>query len=143
MAIFLLRSKHCGSSYAPPPVGGSTGFADVPLDASYAPWVKQLAAEGISTGCGGSNFCPQTVVNRAQMAIFLLRTKHGATYSPPAVGASTGFGDVPVSASYAPWVKQLVAEGVTSGCGGGNFCPLQNVNRAQLATFLVRAFNLP
>jgi predicted outer membrane repeat protein len=143
MAIFLLRGKHCGSAYIPPAVGASTGFGDVPLDATYAPWVKQLAAEGITAGCGNGNFCPQTVVNRAQMAIFLLRAKHGSTYSPPAVGADTGFGDVPLDATYAPWVKQLAAEGITAGCGGGNFCPLQNVNRAQMATFLVRAFGLP
>ncbi|HAE59440.1 MAG TPA: hypothetical protein DCG54_08030, partial [Anaerolineae bacterium] len=94
-------------------------------------------------GCGGGNFCPQTVVNRAQIAIFLLRAMHGSTYSPPAVGASSGFADVPTSATYAPWVKQLAAEGITAGCGGSNFCPLQNVNRAQMATFLVRAFGLP
>jgi len=143
MAIFLLRGKHCGSSYTPPAVGDSTGFGDVPLSASYAPWVKQLAAEGVTAGCGGGNFCPLQVVNRAQMAIFLLRAKHGSTYSPPAVGATTGFGDVPLDASYAAWVKQLAAEGITAGCGGGNFCPLQNVNRAQMATFLVRAFGLP
>jgi predicted outer membrane repeat protein len=143
MAIFLLRGRHCGSSYTPPAVGASTGFGDVPLDATYAPWVKQLAAEGITAGCGNGNFCPQTVVNRAQMAIFLLRAKHGANYSPPAVGADTGFGDVPLDVSYAPWVKQLAAEGITAGCGSGNFCPLQNVNRAQMATFLVRAFGLP
>ena len=143
MAIFLLRGRHCGSSYTPPAVGGSTGFGDVPLDATYAPWVKQLAAEGVTAGCGNGNFCPQTVVNRAQMAIFLLRARHGSTYSPPAVGATTGFGDVPLDATYAAWVKQLAAEGVTAGCGNGNFCPLQNVNRAQMATFLVRAFGLP
>ena len=143
MAIFLLRGKHCGSSYTPPAVGASTGFGDVPLDATYAPWVKQLAAEGVTAGCGGGNFCPQTVVNRAQIAIFLLRAMHGSTYSPPAVGASSGFADVPTSATYAPWVKQLAAEGITAGCGGSNFCPLQNVNRAQMATFLVRAFGLP
>jgi len=77
------------------------------------------------------------------MAIFLLRAKHGATYSPPAVGDGTGFGDVPLTASYASWVKQLASEGITSGCGSGNFCPLQNVNRAQMATFLVRVFVLP
>ena len=143
MAIFLLRGRHCGSSYTPPAIGASTGFGDVPLDATYAPWVKQLAIEGITAGCGGGNFCPLQVVNRAQMAIFLLRAKHGAAYSPPAVGATTGFGDVPLDATYAPWVKQLAAEGITAGCGGGNFCPLQNVNRAQMATFLVRAFGLP
>jgi|GEM_PF-1493956 len=141
MAIFLLRARHCGSSYTPPAVGDSTGFGDVPLDASYAPWVKQLAAEGITAGCGNGNFCPLQVVSRAQMAIFLLRARHGATYAPPAVGASTGFADVPLDASYAAWVKQLAAEGVTAGCGNGNFCPLQNVNRAQMATFMVRTFN--
>jgi hypothetical protein len=142
MAIFLLRGMH-GGSYTPPAVGASTGFGDVPLDATYAPWVKQLAAEGITAGCGGGNFCPLQIVNRAQMAIFLLRAKHGASYTPPAVGASTGFSDVPLDATYAPWVKQLAAEGITAGCGGGNFCPLQNVDRAQMAIFLVRAFSLP
>jgi hypothetical protein len=143
MAIFLLRAKHCGDSYIPPAVGLSTGFGDVPLTASYAPWVKQLAAEGITTGCGGGNFCPLQNVNRAQMAIFLLRVRHGSTYSPPAVAASTGFDDVSVAVSYAPWVVQLAAEGISAGCGGGNFCPLQSVNRAQMAIFLVRAFGLP
>jgi len=143
MAIFLLRGKHCGSAYTPPAVGDSTGFGDVPLDATYAPWVKQLAAEGVTAGCGSGNFCPLQVVNRAQIAIFLLRARHGSTYSPPAVGATTSFGDVPLDATYAPWVKQLAAEGITAGCGGGNFCPLDPVNRAQMATFLVRAFGLP
>jgi hypothetical protein len=143
MAIFLLRAKHCGSSYSPPAVGASTGFADVPVTASYAPWVKQLAAEGITTGCGGGNFCPLQNVNRAQMAIFVLRVRHGSTYSPPAVAASTGFDDVSVTVSYAPWVVQLAAEDISAGCGGGNFCPLQSINRAQMAIFLVRAFGLP
>jgi hypothetical protein len=143
MAIFLLRGKHCGSAYIPPAVGASTDFGDVPLNATYAPWVKELAAEGVTAGCGNGNFCPQTVVNRAQIAIFLLRARHGSTYSPPAVGTTTGFGDVPLEATYAAWVKQLAAEGITTGCGNGNFCPLQNVNRAQMATFLVRAFGLP
>jgi glycosidase len=143
MAIFLLRAKHCGSSYTPPAIVGSPHFNDVPVAASYAAWVEQLALEGITTGCGGGNFCPLQNVNRAEMAIFALRARHGATYSPPAVGASTGFGDVPVTASYAPWVVQLAAEGISSGCGGGNFCPMQSVNRAQMSIFLVRAFELP
>jgi hypothetical protein len=77
------------------------------------------------------------------MAIFLLRGRHGSTYSPPAVGDSSGFADVPSTASYATWVKQLAAESITGGCGGGNYCPFQSVNRAQMATFLVRAFGLP
>jgi ABC-type transport system substrate-binding protein len=142
MAVFLLRGIH-GSSYAPPPVGASTGFGDVPPDYWAAAFIKQLAAEGITTGCGNGNFCPEHPVTRAQMAVFLLRSKHGASYTPPGVGTGTGFGDVPPDYWAAAWIKQLVTEGITSGCGSGNYCPEQPVTRAQMAVFLVRTFGLP
>jgi hypothetical protein len=77
------------------------------------------------------------------MAVFLLKAKHGAGYVPPAVGTSTGFGDVPPDYWAAALIKQLVIEGITSGCGGGNYCPEAPVTRAQMAVFLVRTFNLP
>lgn len=142
IAVFLLRGIH-GSSYTPPDVGTSTGFADVPTDYWAAAWIKQLVAEGITGGCGNGNYCPETVVTRDQMAVLLLRAEHGSSYVPPAVGSSTGFADVPANYWAAAWIKQLVAEGISSGCGGGNFCPSGQVNRAQMAVFLVEAFNLP
>jgi hypothetical protein len=37
----------------------------------------------------------------------------------------------------------LAAEGITGGCGGDNYCPKDTVDRAQMAVFLVAAFNLP
>ena len=142
MAIFLERGIH-GSSYNPPAVGGSTGFNDVPLAYWAAAWIKQLAADGITGGCGSGSYCPEGAVTRAQMAIFLLRSKHGAGYNPPAVGAGTGFSDVSPSYWAAAWIKQLVAEGITAGCGTGIYCPEAPVTRAQMAVFLVRTFNLP
>jgi uncharacterized delta-60 repeat protein len=142
MAVFLLRGRH-GSSYAPPAVGNTTGFGDVPTNYWAAAFIKQLAAEGITSGCGSGNYCPEQPVTRAQMAVFLLRSKYGASYTPPAVGSSTGFGDVPPSYWAATFIKQLVAEGITVGCGGGNYCPEQPVTRAQMAVFLVRTFSLP
>ena len=142
MAVFLLRGIH-GSSYAPPAVGNSTGFGDVPTNHWAGAWIKQLAAEGITSGCGNGNYCPELSVTRAQMAIFLLRAKHGQSYSPPAVGNSTGFGDVPAGHWAAAWIKQLVAEGITAGCGNNNYCSESPVTRAQMAVFLVRAFGIP
>ena len=142
MAVFLLRGIH-GTSYAPPGVGAGTGFGDVPPGYWSATFIKQLAAEQITAGCGGGNFCPEHPVTRAQMAVFLLRSKHGTGYTPPAVGAATSFGDVPPHHWAAAWIKQLVKEGITSGCGSGNYCPEQPVTRAQMAVFLVRTFNLP
>ena len=142
MAVFLLRGIH-GASYAPPAVGAGTGFGDVPPSYWSATFIKQLAAEGITTGCGNGNYCPEHPVTRAQMAVFLLRSKHGASYTPPDVGAGTGFGDVPPDYWAAAWIKQLVTEGITSGCGSGDYCPEQPVTRAQMAVFLVRTFSLP
>jgi hypothetical protein len=142
MAVFLLKGAH-GSSYSPPAVGASTGFTDVPVTYWAAAWIKQLAAEGITSGCGSGNYCPTTPVTRAQMAIFLLRSKHGSSYVPPAVGASTGFNDVPTTYWAAAWIKQLAAEGITSGCGTNIYCPESGVTRDQMAVFLSRTFSIP
>jgi hypothetical protein len=142
MAVFLLRGIH-GSSYVPPAAGGGTGFADVPPGHWAAAWIKQLAAEGITGGCGSGNYCPQAPVTRAEMAVFLLRSKYGSAYIPPAVGASTDFSDVQPGYWAAAWIKQLVAEGITTGCGIAVYCPEAPVNRAQMAVFLVRTFQLP
>jgi hypothetical protein len=141
MAVFLERGIH-GSSYNPP-AASSTGFGDVSSTYWAGAWIKQLAAEGITGGCGSGNYCPESPVTRAQMAVFLLRSKHGASYSPPAVGGSTGFGDVPPDYWSGAWIKQLVAEGITAGCGTSIYCPEAPVTRAQMAVFLVRTFNLP
>ena len=142
MAVFLERGIR-GPTYSPPSVSGGTGFSDVPADYWAGAWIKQLAADGITGGCGSGTYCPESPVTRAQMAVFLLRSKHGASYSPPAVGSSTGFTDVPPSYWAAAWIKQLVSEGITTGCGAGTYCPEAPVTRAQMAVFLVRTFNLP
>jgi len=144
MAIFLLRAKY-GAAYVPPGVGSNTGFNDVPVTYWAAAWIEQLYAEGITTGCGTSplTYCPDSPTTRAEMAVFLLKAEHGAAYIPPGVGSSTGFNDVLVTHWAAAWIKQLAAEGITTGCGSGNYCPEDSVTRAQMAVFLVRTFNLP
>jgi hypothetical protein len=142
MAIFILRGIH-GPSYSPPAVGLSTGFTDVPITYWAAAWIKQLAVEGITNGCGVGIYCPTSGVTRDQMAIFLLRGKHTSAYNPPDVGLTTGFNDVPITYWDAAWIKQLAMEGITNGCGPSLYCPKNLVTRAEMAVFLVRAFSLP
>lgn len=142
MAKFLIKGVH-GGAYDAPTVGTSTGFNDVSTSHWAATWIKQLALEGITSGCGGGNYCPNSQVTRAQMAKFLLSAKYDAGYTPPGVGSGTGFNDVPTSYWAAAWIKQLAAEGITSGCGGGNYCPDAPVTRAEMAKFLVLTFELP
>jgi 2-C-methyl-D-erythritol 4-phosphate cytidylyltransferase len=137
MAIFLLRAKH-GEAYLPPDAQGR--FADVPASHWAAAWIEALVAEGITAGCGEAQYCPEQLVTRAQMAVFLIRATRGTGGVPVAGGL---FGDVPASHWAAAWIEELVRLGVTAGCGAGVYCPEQPVTRAQMAVFLIRAFELP
>jgi hypothetical protein len=138
-AKFLLRARH-GASYLPPPPKG-TVFLDVPKTDPFAGWIEQLWAEGISGGCGNGNFCGSATLNRATLAVLLLKSVHGAAYRPP---PATGiFSDVPYTDTYAGWIEQLSREGVTSGCGTSIFCPAKLASRGEMALFLVRGFDLP
>jgi hypothetical protein len=133
MAVFLLKAEH-GSSYTPPACGGV--YADLACPSLFADWVERLAAENVTAGCGGGNYCPDAAVTRAQMAVFLLKIEHGSGYAPP---ACTGdFADVACPSLFADWIEQLAAEGVTAGCGGGLYCPDAAVTRRQMAVFLLK-----
>jgi hypothetical protein len=98
-------------------------------------------ARGITGGCGGGNYCPTAPVTREVMSAFLLVTKEGPTYVPPAC-TTPPFNDVPVTSPFCRWIKELVNRGITSGCGGGNFCPSGAVTRGSMAVFLATTFSL-
>jgi hypothetical protein len=141
MAVFLLKAKD-GGNYVPPACTTPT-FADVPCSDPLAPWVEELVRRGVTAGCGNGNYCPNTVVNRNQMAVFLIKTLEGPSYVP-APCTSDPFADVPCSGNpFAPWVREITARGITAGCGNGNYCPTLEVNRAQIAVFLTTNFGLP
>ena len=122
---------------ADPPAVTETRFNDVDAASFHAPFIERMAELGVTTGCGdGSGYCPDRVVTRAQMAVFLSRAYKLAE------GPDPGFSDVPADAWYAPAVAKLAASGITAGCGDGTgFCPSRDTTRAQMATFLWRAEN--
>ncbi|HET6347356.1 MAG TPA: S-layer homology domain-containing protein [Myxococcota bacterium] len=143
MAVFLERAMR-GAGFTP--IMPTGVFSDVAPDFWAAGYIEQFFLDGITTGCGLAplRFCPTVALTRAEMAIFLLRAKHGAAYLPPPA-TGTVFADVPAGAFGAAWIEQLAAEGVTSGCATNplRFCPGENVSRDQMATFIVRAFSIP
>jgi hypothetical protein len=77
------------------------------------------------------------------MAVFLMKATRGSGYTPPApIGI---FGDVPTFNNiFAGWIEALANSGITGGCSTSPllYCPGSAVTRAQMAVFLVRAFNL-
>jgi hypothetical protein len=140
IAAFLERGIHGGTFTPPPPTG--TVFGDVPADFWAAGYIEQMAADGITQGCGNGNYCPFGPLLRAEMAIFLLRSKHGGSYVPPK-GTGTLFTDVPASHFAVDWIEQLYHEGITTGCAPNQYCPDSTVRRDEMAAFLVRTFALP
>ena len=141
MAVFLERGIN-GGDYDPP---GATGiFDDCPVGYWAADWVEQFYADGITSGCSTNPpmYCPDDLVTRAQMAVFLLRSMNGEDYIPPS--AEGIFEDVSVNHWAADWIEALSDEGISGGCSTDPplYCPDDVVNRAQMAVFIVRAFGL-
>jgi hypothetical protein len=115
-------------------------FADVPISHWAWDWIERLYSAGVTSGCSATPrlYCPTNPVARDQMAIFLLRGIHGSAYTPPSM-SGTKFADVPMAFWAGAWIEQLALEGITAGCGNGNYCPGMAVARDQMAVFLLRA----
>lgn len=54
-------------------------FPDVQAGHPFCKWIRQLALDEIATTCDGTNFCPDAVVTRAQLAMYLERAIRGTT----------------------------------------------------------------
>ena len=119
-------------------VSFSGTFTDVP--ANYWAWqyIESLYNASITSGCGTSPliYCPESPVTRAQMAVFLEKSMHGSSFSPPNIVPT--FNDT-VGHWAEDWIEALQSDGVTGGCGNGIFCPDSAVTRAQMAVFLLKA----
>jgi len=139
MAVFLLKSKY-GPAHVPPACSGV--FDDVACPGPFTDWIEELAALGVTGGCGGNDYCPSSPVTRAQMSAFLLKTDFGSAYAPPNC-TGTVFLDVPCTGGiFDPWIEDLASRGITGGCGNGNYCPNDPNTRGQMAVFLVKTFSL-
>ena len=101
-------------------------------------FVEAVENAGITSGCGNGNYCPASSVTRQEIAVFLLKAKFGAAFTPAACTVPP-FADVPVTSGFCPWIRELAVQGITGGCDTVNYCPGQVVTRAQMAVLLLRA----
>ena len=140
MAGFIERAVH--GAQTPPPVYQGE-FNDVLLGSFNSDYIQGLVDDAITVGCGEGNYCPENPNTRAQMAVFIWKAQHGST-PPPACTPPGTFGDVPCPGGFAvDYIEAIYAENITVGCGNGNYCPDATISNAQMAVFLVKAFNIP
>jgi hypothetical protein len=112
-------------------------FLDVPNGQQFYAYVTKLVSNAITAGIGGGLYGVNDNTLRQQMAVFLLKAKHGLCYAPPP--CSGVFTDVSCPSTFANWIEALAAEGITGGCGGTSYCPQNPVRRDQMAVFLLKA----
>ena len=112
-----------------------SGFSDVSADSYYAKAVAWAVENGITGGTGDGKFSPDATCTRAQAVTFLYRAS-----GMPAVSGNAAFSDVATNAYYAAAVKWAEKNGITGGIGGGLFGSDNNCTRAQIVTFLFRAY---
>ena len=124
----------------PPPVYQNI-FTDVTFNSYNSFYIQGIYDLGITAGCNsGTTYCPNDANTRAQMSVFIWKGEHGADAPPACTGV---FADVPCPSLFADYIEGLYNEGVTAGCGGGNFCPNANITNGQMAVFLAKGFNIP
>lgn len=121
-------------SLTPDPYPG-TPFTDI-ASSTFADDIAWLFASGITAGCDDDAYCPNATVTRGQMASFLAR----ALELPDATGDRFSDDD---GSTHEANINKVAEAGITSGCGSGRYCPTSLVTRAQMASFLAKALDLP
>lgn len=141
MAIFIVRSLLGTDDFMFPLV---PFFQDVRETHPQFKYIQKLRDLGITSGCTNIEFCPDLLISRGQMAVFIVRGRLGliAGQAFPHRTAPY-FNDVPPTHPFFSFIQKMRELGITSGCSAGSYCPDGWTTRGQMAVFLIRALFTP
>lgn len=111
-----------------------SSFTDVPASTYYAKAVAWAIENGITNGMTETTFAPDATCTRGQIVTFLYRALKGTA------SGSTNFTDVKSDTFYADAINWAVANNVTNGTSNTTFSPNADCTRAEIVTFLYRAY---
>ncbi len=121
---------------SPEPAAAVNAFVDVEAGSFYEKAVLWAVEKGVTNGTDATHFSPGVTCNRATVVTFLYR----AFESPAVENAENPFADIPAESWYTAPVLWAVEQSVTNGLSADSFGPDQSCNRAQIVTFLHRAY---
>jgi len=152
MAVYIARALAGGEGQVPEPQGDPT-FTDVADDFWAYPDIEYCADNNVVEGYPGGAYQPTWQVNRAQMAVFIARSIVTPTgeaglepYEAPEIPT---FNDVPADYWCYEHVEYLAEHAIVEGYpdyfgpGLNAYLPTSVVDRAQMAVYIKRAFDLP
>ena len=120
----------------PEPTEGTNPFTDVKEGTYYYKAVLWAVEKGITNGTSETTFDPDETCTRGQIVTFLWRREG----KPAPTGANNPFADVKPSAYFGSAVLWAVETGITNGTSETTFEPNEDCTRAQVVTFLFRAY---
>ena len=121
-----------------PVVNYAMNMSDVPEGSYYAEAVRWALSEGITTGTTGNTFSPDSECTRAQAVAFLFR--YAASEAVTLQELVSGFSDADSVPGYAlPAMNWALAEEIVQS-NGSKLMPNDSCTRAQIVTFLFRAY---
>ena len=129
-------------------------FTDVPRSETFYKKIETVFHYGITLGCTATQYCPNDLVGRSQMAIFIARGISGGTGIPASgmvganayncvAGGTSLFTDVAPTDIFCKQVHYIAAKNVTLGCAAGLYCPAGNVSRLEMSAFIAKAIKAP
>ena len=134
------------------PYGNTTAYyTDVPATHPQFLWIQIARQLGLpsATDAAATSFGPDTLVTRAEMAAWVVRSQMddaAITAYLAATGGATqaSFADVQPADKFFKEIEVMSRRGYTKGCGLTNdgrrkYCPTDNLTRGQMAVFLIRA----
>lgn len=118
-----------------PAAAQTSGYVDV-SDGAHAEAIAAITEAGIAEGCTEERYCPMEEVRRDQMASFLARARGLEAVD------DQRFDDVAVDNVHRGAINALAEAGIAQGCAPERFCPAETMSRAQMASFIARAYDL-
>ncbi|HWZ85620.1 MAG TPA: DUF1800 family protein [Thermoanaerobaculia bacterium] len=130
------------AAYVSPASGPAAGGTNVSL-------VGNQFLAGASVSVGGAS-ASASVTGSTRIGVTMPALNAGAVYDVVVTNSGgptstlprawfADFADVALANPFHASIEQMVRDGITAGCGGGNYCPSSSITRAQMAVFLLRA----
>jgi hypothetical protein len=116
-------------------------FTDVAGSNAFFRFIETIFHKSVTGGCAAGTYCPSAPTTREQMSAFVLVSREGAGYNPPACVPPNLFSDVPETNPFCKFIEEIANRGVVTGCGPNRYCPTQNVTREQMAVFVLRTLD--